>query len=195
MLFHKTLPTVGCIIKSERFAHGDILYAYSNTELRGLSNPNQFPLSGEMIFTLMVYGHGIENESLDFVLYDIESDKYFNLDQKINFEPNMIIGDAIDPIVLNGESNEMVSSLEIVSAYPNPFNPVTNIDYYMSESNNITISVFDIMGRQVELLDNGFKDSGYHSIVWDASHQASGVYYIQIVSNAEVQTQKVMLLK
>ena len=102
---------------------------------------------------------------------------------------------VVDPIIFNGESDEMVTSLEIISAYPNPFNPVTNIDYYMSESNNITISVFDIMGRQVELLDNGFKDSGYHSIVWDASHQASGVYYIQIVSNAEVQTQKVMLLK
>ena len=51
------------------------------------------------------------------------------------------------------------------------------------------------MGREIDILENSLKDRGYHSITWDASSQASGIYYIHILSNGYAQTQKVMLLK
>ena len=72
---------------------------------------------------------------------------------------------------------------------------MTNIEYYIPESNSVKVSVFDVMGRQIDILQDGFKNSGYHSIIWDATNQASGVYYIQVTSNGQVQSQKVMLLK
>ena len=50
----------------------DILYAYSNGNLRGKNSPTVFPLTGELVFTLMVYGNGSDNEKLNFELYDNE---------------------------------------------------------------------------------------------------------------------------
>ena len=51
------------------------------------------------------------------------------------------------------------------------------------------------MGREVQVLENGFKDSGEHSINWDASGFASGIYYIQVIAAGVVDNQKVMLIK
>ena len=107
----------------------------------------------------------------------------------------MIIGNAMETFEFSIASDELVSELRILPAYPNPFNPMTNIEYYIPESNSVKVSVFDVMGRQIDILQDGFKNSGYHSIIWDATNQASGVYYIQVTSNGQVQSQKVMLLK
>ena len=127
--------------------------------------------------------------------YNSESNRYINLKETISFSPDVIIADAINPMVFTEGNNEIASSIEIISAYPNPFNPITSIDYYLSSSEEIVISVYDIMGRKISVLDNELKHSGYHTVVWDAANEASGVYYVQISTGEQVQTQKVMLIK
>ena len=84
---------------------------------------------------------------------------------------------------------------KLSGAYPNPFNPVTNITYSLTEGQNVKLSVYDIMGREVQVLENSFKDNGEHSVSWDASGFASGIYYIQITAGGMVDNQKVMLIK
>ncbi|MCY4225055.1 MAG: T9SS type A sorting domain-containing protein [Bacteroidetes bacterium] len=61
-------------------------------------------------------------------------------------------------------------------AYPNPFNPSTSITYGIPESGDIRLAVYDLWGRQVSELVNGYRSAGYHSITFDASHLPSGVY-------------------
>ena len=107
----------------------------------------------------------------------------------------MTIGDGLIPFEFEGENNEIVSGLSVKSAYPNPFNPSTNIDYSISEAGNIEIIVYDITGRQVDIIYNGYKSHGTHQAIWNATMSPSGIYYIQVHGNDDIQTQKVILLK
>ena len=106
----------------------------------------------------------------------------------------MIIGDAYN--TFNFEEEFLVpSDFKLLPAYPNPFNPVTNISFIMSNENNIKLSIYDIRGREIEVLDNGLRKSGEYTIMWDASRFASGIYYIHIAAGNHVETQKIMLIK
>ena len=107
----------------------------------------------------------------------------------------MIIGDAYNTFELKEGEYSTPKTAKLSGAYPNPFNPVTNIIYSVNERQNIKLSVYDIMGREVQVLENGFKDNGEHSVDWNASGFASGIYYIQIATGSVVDNQKVMLIK
>ena len=89
----------------------------------------------------------------------------------------------------------MVEGLDINAAYPNPFNPVTNLEYTLSQAGDVEIIVYDIMGRHVDTIYNGFQTNGVHSMSWDASNKSSGIYYIQVKSNNTIKTEKVVLMK
>ena len=171
----------------------DILYAYSNGEIRGKASPEIFPLTDELVFTLMTYSNN-ENEVLSFELYDNETDTYYAIDETVNFTKDMIIGDAENTITFN-EMDFNPSEYELLPAYPNPFNPSTNINYVLPSAQNIRLSVYNIIGREVDVIEDGYRNEGNHSIVWDASNLASGIYYIKIAAGSFVETQKVMLIK
>ena len=101
----------------------------------------------------------------------------------------------------HGNKINIVSSLEIplefalYHAYPNPFNPVTNLNYSIPEKGNVSLIVYDMVGREVNQLVNTYMEAGYHSIQWDATSFASGVYMVKLVAGDFTQTQKVALVK
>ena len=80
-------------------------------------------------------------------------------------------------------------------SYPNPFNPVTYIDYAIPETDYINLSVYDINGKLVEILDSGTKSAGYYTISWNAFNVPSGTYFIRLSSRNYNATRKVSLLK
>ena len=85
---------------------------------------------------------------------------------------------------------------DISDAYPNPFNPSTQINYSLENTGLVQIMVYDAAGRLVEELVNSQQPAGdNHRAVWDASNQASGVYFAKIIVGDLVETQKLMLLK
>ena len=69
---------------------------------------------------------------------------------------------------------------ELSQVYPNPFNPVTTLQYALPVESNIVISVHDIRGRLVTYLENERKSAGYYEAVWNASNHASGMYFIRM---------------
>ena len=142
----------------------------------------------------MVYGNNTGNEKLSFELYDSQTNKYYALDQELLFDKDMIIGDAYNTFDLRG-IELYPSDVQLLPAYPNPFNPITNITFVMENESNIKLSVYDIRGREVDILVNGITGQGEHSVVWDAADFSSGIYYIQIVSDNHSETQKIMLIK
>jgi len=87
------------------------------------------------------------------------------------------------------------TQLSIAQNYPNPFNAKTLFNIGLSESAHVTLTIYDIMGREITELVNGDLDAGYHSVTWDASEQSSGVYFYNINVNGEQQTRKMVLLK
>ena len=84
---------------------------------------------------------------------------------------------------------------ELTDSYPNPFNPTISINYGLQKDGYIEIMVYDASGRLVEELVNQNQTAGYHSITWNASNQASGMYFAKMVAGDVVQTQKLVLLK
>ena len=79
--------------------------------------------------------------------------------------------------------------------YPNPFNPSTTINYRVSKANHVQLKVFDSLGRLVTVLENGFHETGEYHTEWKASNEASGVFFLQLMSQEGVLTQKMLLLK
>ena len=86
------------------------------------------------------------------------------------------------------------------SAYPNPFNPTTTINFGVPLESHIEVSIFDLRGQKIETLVNKFSQPGNYSISWDAKYIASGVYFIHFTASYGntlyvSQIQKLMLMK
>ena len=80
-------------------------------------------------------------------------------------------------------------------AYPNPFNPTTTLSFAIPVDSEVSLSIYNLQGRQVSTLIDGNMEAGYHSVVWNADAQASGVYFVKMVAGEFVITQKLMLVK
>ena len=81
-------------------------------------------------------------------------------------------------IVLSSDAVPM--AYDLMQNYPNPFNPSTHIEYSVPESGYVTVAIYDVTGRLVQTLVDGFVESGYHSIVWDGRDSAG--YTVSAVS-------------
>ena len=106
----------------------------------------------------------------------------------------------IDEIIVMNSSNriDVIQPYEfnLVQAYPNPFNPTTNIDFSIPNNGlNVSIKIYDINGRVLTTLVNKEFNAGYHNIKWNASNYASGIYFVKMISDSFIKTQKLMLIK
>ncbi len=81
------------------------------------------------------------------------------------------------------------------SPSPNPFNPTTMLTYELADAAEVTLAVYDIGGRQVALLADGWSDAGIHELTFDASSLPSGVYFVRLSSGELNSTQKLLLIK
>lgn len=86
-------------------------------------------------------------------------------------------------------------SFKLNKAYPNPFNPVTNISFALPVGSNVTLEVYDINGRIIKILSDEVLNQGYHSLVWNAANNSSGVYFIRMHAGEFSSIQKLMLVK
>lgn len=91
-------------------------------------------------------------------------------------------------------------SFVIENAYPNPFNPTTNIKYGLEKSSEVDISIFDLTGRLMNNYKINAQSPGWHEFTWngtDANEQrvCAGVYFVTMRAGGSIQKQKVTLLK
>ena len=100
-------------------------------------------------------------------------------------------------------SSVLPSTYSLSEAYPNPFNPTTTIDYTLRENGNVSIVIYDLMGRIVKELVNEFQfsDGGAtHSVVWNGTDSSgnmvsSGIYIYRMVSNDFTKSHRITLMK
>ena len=88
-----------------------------------------------------------------------------------------------------------VDTYDLAQNYPNPFNPSTTIKYQIPNAGNVTLKVFDILGREVTTLVDEFKNEGRYEVNFNAGKLASGVYIYSIKSNDFTASKKLLLLK
>jgi len=99
-------------------------------------------------------------------------------------------------------SNEVVigtpDNFSLTQNYPNPFNPSTKISYSIPSEGKVSLSIFDMTGKEVKSLVNSVQTAGYYSVSFDGSSLASGVYYYRVTvtgQNNFVATRKMLLVK
>ncbi|MFA4923079.1 MAG: T9SS type A sorting domain-containing protein [Ignavibacteriaceae bacterium] len=115
----------------------------------------------------------------------------------------ILVGAVINGIVygdttvtsITEKENKIPAEFKLYPNYPNPFNPVTTINYQLPKSGTVTLKIFDILGNLVKTLVNEQKEKGRYSVQFDASSLASGMYVYQIKANEYEATKKMMLLK
>ncbi len=79
--------------------------------------------------------------------------------------------------------------------YPNPFNGQTNIRFHLTEKSPVKITIFDLLGRQIAVILDEWREPGAHTVRWEARDCASGLYFYQLESNTFIQTKKLLLIK
>ena len=99
-----------------------------------------------------------------------------------------------DPTV-DVKDNIPPSEFTLSQNYPNPFNPSTSIEYSVPTNENVTLKVFDILGREVATLVNQEMNPGNYKVHFDASNLSSGIYFYKISSGTYNKTMKMLLLK
>ncbi len=79
--------------------------------------------------------------------------------------------------------------------YPNPFNPVTNFFYNLPVRSEVSITIFDARGREIDCLTRGWQGAGRHEFKWDGSKYSSGIYLVRLQGGGYQSTRKIVLLK
>jgi len=101
----------------------------------------------------------------------------------------------LSTIVSVNQPSEFPRAFRLEQNYPNPFNPSTTIKYELPRSSVVTLSVYDMLGREVSVLVNEKRDAGVHEIKFDGSNLASGVYVYRVQAGDFVQAKKFVVLK
>ena len=83
----------------------------------------------------------------------------------------------------------------LLQNYPNPFNARTVIRYSLPSESDVSIQIFDILGRRVETLVQGEQRAGYHQITWHAGEKSSGIYFYRIQAGEHSETRKMLLIR
>ena len=111
----------------------------------------------------------------------------------------LTFGDICTPLVLDTELNIDYTNQElqfgINNIYPNPFNPIINFDVQLSQTEQVDIVIYDILGNKISNIYSGILKQGGHSFYWNAHNQSTGLYIIKCKNKNSISSQKILLMK
>ena len=93
------------------------------------------------------------------------------------------------------ETHAMPREYQLFDAFPNPFNATTYLRFALPQSSKVKLTVFDVAGRQVEVLVNEFRSAGYHTVVFRGDQHPSGTYLYRLDSGSFKETKKFTLIR
>lgn len=99
-----------------------------------------------------------------------------------------------NPVTSNEELGK-VDEFRLDQNYPNPFNPSTSISYTLAESGKVKLTIYNMLGQELQVLENGLKTAGNHSVTFDASTLNSGIYIYQLTTSTGTLSRKMTLIK
>ncbi|MFQ5751209.1 MAG: T9SS type A sorting domain-containing protein [bacterium] len=105
------------------------------------------------------------------------------------------IATSVDP-----SSGSIPEKFELSQNYPNPFNPETKFTYFVTAKSNVSLIIYDLLGRKVKTLVHEFKEPGNYSIIWNgrddfSNKVSSGLYLARMVAGNYSQIRKIVLQK
>ncbi|MDD2331703.1 MAG: T9SS type A sorting domain-containing protein, partial [Candidatus Cloacimonetes bacterium] len=98
------------------------------------------------------------------------------------------------------EVPEIPMATKLLNAYPNPFNPQTNIRYSLKDAGQVQIEIFNLKGQKIRSFSNNHATAGFYSQMWDGKDTqgqvvGSGIYFYRMTSGKYSSTKKVMMMK
>ncbi|MFI5211262.1 MAG: YCF48-related protein [Ignavibacteria bacterium] len=96
---------------------------------------------------------------------------------------------------VNNVETEVPSNFKLEQNFPNPFNPVTSVRFSVPVESNITIEIFDVSGKLIDVLTEGEYQPGIYNHKWDAANYSSGIYFYRFTAGDFRETRKMILLK
>lgn len=124
--------------------------------------------------------------ALHVVWHDFRDDNY-----EIYYDKNPS-GNAIG---IQSISSEIPEGFSLSQNYPNPFNPVTNIEFEIPKQSFVKITIYDVLGNEVNTLVNEEMNAGKYRADWSAASHPSGIYFYKIESGGFTQTKRMVLIK
>jgi len=126
----------------------------------------------------------------------ISAATYKSLDYSSDGVIDLIVDEDNRPGTLPSVEDYLVpKNFELSQNYPNPFNPTTTIEYSIPKDANVSIKIFDVLGKEVATLVNEQRSAGTYIINWNASNFSSGLYFYRITAGEFTDTKKMFLVK
>jgi hypothetical protein len=96
---------------------------------------------------------------------------------------------------INNPPAEQIKDFVLYDAYPNPFNPSTVVRYQLSVVSQVSLKVYNILGKEVAVLVNEKLSPGTYEVTFDGSNLASGIYFVQMQAGNFLDVKKIILMK
>jgi len=164
-----------------------------STDYRIMAHTGPFSLEEDKPITIIVgYAIGQGIDPLNSVTVGKEVSTFVQQFYQSNFDDNIL------PV--EDEKNIIVDEFKLYQNYPNPFNPTTKIRFTIpsnvkSETSNVSLKVYDVLGNEIVVLVNEEKPSGSYELTFGVTALPSGVYFYQLRAGNFVETKKMILLR
>jgi hypothetical protein len=93
------------------------------------------------------------------------------------------------------DNHPEISEFQLFQNYPNPFNNSTMFHYQLPVASNVLLRIHNILGQTVTTLVSEKQEAGYYTVIWDANHFTSGIYFCQLTADAFQQVKKLILVR
>jgi hypothetical protein len=114
----------------------------------------------------------------------------------VDYEEAVELANSVNWVVIeNKEKKSIPSGYRLNQNYPNPFNPQTTISFYLPVPEEVTLKIFDILGKTVKTLLNQKLVPGEHEVLFEGTEFASGIYFYELRSENFLKSRKMILLK
>ena len=191
-----------------RYSRREVIYLIGSSDAEGTTDCESMAQGNHrfersiIYYNYLHYYFGAENlnSQQHVIVPNIDHDSYNIFNSSCGREALFGYGDCDELDFLNTRESDIVDSYNLTQNYPNPFNPITTFRYDLPDQTHVNITIYDMLGRQVKTLINQTQDSGYRSVIWDATNDygkpvSAGIYLYQIQAGEYISTKKMVLLK
>lgn len=174
---------------------GDLVYSFGAetywpaTDWLSVSPSSGRLAPGDSLVALV----NVLTDTLDNGTYDYFGKIYLHS----NSCPDTLLALEVLAVILDAESGlEVPTEFALYPAYPNPFNSSTRIRFGVDHDTDVSLTVFDLQGREVaRILSSERLSAGQHEITWDATGLASGIYFVRLQDPLRTQSQRILFLR
>jgi len=137
--------------------------------------------------SLLTVGDSLASQTFEF--------QFSEMPENVIVDPDNWILKTIRYSMIDPDIGYLPDKFLLTDPYPNPFNAAINFDVYLPHDTESRIVVYDINGRWVDTIIEGYRSSGYWELIWQPINLPSGVYFIRMENNWVEITKKVVYLK